>query len=37
MTSYISYIGFSSSDSRFHYKSGELATTLTERLKGGKV
>lgn len=37
MTSYISYIGISSSDNRFHYKSGELATTLTERLKGGKV
>ena len=37
MTSYISYIGISSSDNRFHYKSGELATTLTERLKGGKL
>jgi len=37
MTSYISYIGISSADNRFHYKSGELATTLTERLKGGKL
>lgn len=37
MTSYISYIGISSTDNRFHYKSGELATTLTERLRGGKV
>lgn len=34
MTSHISYIGISSGDSRFYYKSGELATTLTERLKG---
>lgn len=31
---YISYVGKSSSDSRWHYKSGELATTLTEILTG---
>lgn len=37
MSSYISYIGISSGDNRFHYKSGELATTLTERLKGAKI
>lgn len=37
MSSYISYIGISSGDDRFHYKSGELATTLTERLKGAKI
>lgn len=36
LSSYISYIGISSQDSRYHYKSGELATTLTERLRGGK-
>lgn len=37
MSSYVSYIGYSSADARFYYKSGELATTLTERLKGGKT
>ena len=37
MSSYVSYIGISSTDNRFHYKSGELATTLTERLRGGKL
>ena len=37
MSSYVSYIGISSADARFYYKSGELATTLTERLKGAKV
>lgn len=37
MNSYVSYIGISSGDTRFHYKSGELATTLTERLKGAKI
>lgn len=37
MSSYISYIGISSGDNRFHYKSGELATTLTERLKGARI
>ena len=37
MSSYVSYIGISSADARFYYKSGELATTLTERLKGGKT
>lgn len=37
MSSYVSYIGISSSDNRFYYKSGELATTLTERLKGAKI
>ena len=37
MSSYVSYIGISSAYARFYYKSGELATTLTERLKGGKT
>jgi len=37
MSSYISYIGISSDDNRFYYKSGELATTLTERLKGANI
>lgn len=37
MSSYVSYIGISSADQRYYYKSGELATTLTERLKGAKV
>ncbi len=37
LSSYVSYIGVSSSDNRFYYKSGELATTLTERLKGAKL
>lgn len=35
MSSYVSYIGISSADNRHHYKSGELATTLTERLRKG--
>lgn len=37
MTSYVSYIGISSADGRNYYKSGELATTLTERLKGANL
>lgn len=37
MSSYVSYIGYSSGDNRFYYKSGELATTLTERLKGANI
>ena len=37
MSSYVSYIGISSADHRNYYKSGELATTLTERLKGAKI
>ena len=37
MSSYVSYIGISSADHRYYYKSGELATTLTERLKGAKI
>ena len=37
MSSYVSYIGTSSNDNRFYYKSGELATTLTERLKGANI
>ena len=37
MSSYVSYIGISSSDNRYYYKSGELATTLTERLKGANI
>lgn len=32
--SYISYKRKSSADSRFYYKSGELATTATEKLRG---
>lgn len=32
--SYISYKRKSSTDKRFYYKSGELATTATEKLKG---
>lgn len=34
LTSYISYKRKSSEDRRFYYKSGELATTATEKLKG---
>jgi hypothetical protein len=34
--SYISYKRKSSTDYRFYYKSGELATTATEKLKGAK-
>ena len=37
MSSYVSYIGYSSGDNRYYYKSGELATTLTERLKGANI
>lgn len=37
LSSYVSYVGISSADNRFLYKSGELATTLTERLKGAKL
>lgn len=37
MSSYVSYIGISSTDQRYYYKSGELATTLTERLKGANI
>ena len=34
LRSYISYKRKSSTDKRFYYKSGELATTATEKLKG---
>lgn len=34
LRSYISYKRKSSEDSRFYYKSGELATTATEKLRG---
>lgn len=34
LTSYISYKRKSSADQRYYYKSGELATTATEKLKG---
>jgi hypothetical protein len=34
LQSYISYKRKSSSDDRFYYKSGELATTATEKLRG---
>lgn len=34
LRSYISYKRKSGDDSRFYYKSGELATTATEKLKG---
>lgn len=34
LQSYISYKRKSSDDKRFYYKSGELATTATEKLKG---
>lgn len=34
LQSYISYKRKSSEDKRFYYKSGELATTATEKLKG---
>lgn len=34
LRSYISYKRKSSEDKRFYYKSGELATTATEKLKG---
>lgn len=34
LTSYIAHKSKTSTDSRFYYKSGELATTVTEKLKG---
>ena len=34
LSSYISYKRKSSNDKRFYYKSGELATTATEKLRG---
>lgn len=34
VSSQIAYVGKSSKDNRYHYKSGELAVTLTERIKG---
>lgn len=34
LTSYISYKRKSSEDKRYYYKSGELATTATEKLRG---
>ena len=34
LVSYISYKRKSSNDNRFYYKSGELATTATEKLRG---
>lgn len=34
LSSYISYKRKSSTDSRYYYKSGELATTATEKLRG---
>lgn len=34
LSSYISYKRKSSEDSRYYYKSGELATTATEKLRG---
>lgn len=37
LTSYISCKRKSSSDQRFYYKSGELATTATEKLRGVKL
>ncbi len=36
LQSYISYKRKSSNDKRFYYKSGELATTATEKLRGVK-
>lgn len=36
LTSFISYKGKTSTDNRWLYKSGELATTATEILKGGR-
>ena len=36
LQSYISYKRKSSTDKRFYYKSGELATTATEKLRGVK-
>lgn len=37
LSSHISYKGKASGDSRWLYKSGELAVTATEKLKGGRV
>ena len=34
VSSYISYVGIRSGDSRYYYKTGELKTTLTQMLKG---
>lgn len=34
LSSYISYVGLRSTDSRYFYRSGELATTAAEKLKG---
>jgi len=34
LRSYVSYKRKSSEDSRYYYKSGELATTATEKLRG---
>ena len=34
LNSYISYVGKRSTDKRYFYRSGELATTATEKLKG---
>lgn len=34
LSSYISYVGQRSTDRRFFYRSGELATTAVEKLKG---
>lgn len=34
LRSYVSYVGTESTDDRFFYKSGELATTAAEKLKG---
>lgn len=36
LSSYISYKRKASTDSRYYYKSGELATTATEKLRGVK-
>lgn len=37
LKSYISYKRKDSTDKRFYYKSGELATTATEKLRGVKI
>lgn len=33
VTSYIAYVGIRSTDDRYYYKSGELATTLVEKIQ----
>lgn len=33
LTSYIAYVGIRSTDDRYYYKSGELATTLVEKIQ----